>query len=156
MRQLKRNDYSGVDGAYITDRPRAGDHALLMAVWRHQPTETVMVHSDQDSHFTSYEWQDFCEAHNLQQSKSRRGNCHENAVAESFFQLLKCEKSSADPTQLGKKDGQMCLTTSKCFLTQNVAIIPAAGFHQQTTRSSIPKAAECLGFAGRFRVETCI
>ena len=67
-------------------------NALLMAVWRRQPTETVMVHSDQGSQFSSYDWRDFCKAHNLQQSMSRRGNCHDNAVAESFFQLLKRER----------------------------------------------------------------
>ena len=67
-------------------------NALLMAVWRRQPTEMVMVHSDQGSQFSSYDWQDFCKAHNLQQSMSRRGNCHDNAVAESFFQLLKRER----------------------------------------------------------------
>lgn len=66
--------------------------ALLMAVWRRQPQETVMVHSDQGSQFSSYDWQDFLKAHNLQQSMSRRGNCHDNAVAESFFQLLKRER----------------------------------------------------------------
>lgn len=67
-------------------------NALLMAVWRRQPTETVMVHSDQGSQFRSYDWQAFLKAHNLQQSMSRRGNCHDNAVAESFFQLLKRER----------------------------------------------------------------
>jgi len=65
--------------------------ALLMAVWRRQPKETVTVHSDQGSQFSSYDWQAFLNAHNLQASMSRRGNCHDNAVAESFFQLLKRE-----------------------------------------------------------------
>ena len=51
-----------------------------------------MVHSDQGSQFTSYEWVAFLAAHNLQPSMSRRGNCHDNAVAESFFQLLKRER----------------------------------------------------------------
>ena len=67
-------------------------NALLMAVWRRQPKETVLVHSDQGSQFSSYDWQDFLKAHNLQPSMSRRGNCHDNAVAESFFQLLKRER----------------------------------------------------------------
>jgi putative transposase len=67
-------------------------NALLMAVWRRQPKQTVMVHSDQGSQFSSYDWQDFLKAHNLQQSMSRRGNCHDNAVAESVFQLLKRER----------------------------------------------------------------
>jgi putative transposase len=67
-------------------------NALLMAVWRRQPSNTVMVHSDQGSQFSSYDWRDFLQAHNLEQSMSRRGNCHDNAVAESFFQLLKRER----------------------------------------------------------------
>jgi putative transposase len=67
-------------------------NALLMAVWRRQPQSTVLVHSDQGSQFSSYDWQAFLKAHNLQPSMSRRGNCHDNAVAESFFQLLKRER----------------------------------------------------------------
>lgn len=66
--------------------------ALLMAVWRRKPTNRVMVHSDQGSQFTSREWQIFLGQHNLEPSMSRRGNCHDNAVAESFFQLLKRER----------------------------------------------------------------
>ena len=67
-------------------------NALLMAVWRRRPTREVLVHSDQGSQFSSYDWQDFLKDHNLKPSMSRRGNCHDNAVAESFFQLLKRER----------------------------------------------------------------
>ena len=66
--------------------------ALLMAVWRRKPTSTVTVHTDQGSQYTSHDWQSFLKAHDLQASLSRRGNCHDNAVAESFFQLLKRER----------------------------------------------------------------
>lgn len=66
--------------------------ALLMVVWRRKPTNQVMVHSDQGSQYTSYEWQSFLKEHGLEGSMSRRGNCHDNAVAESFFQLLKRER----------------------------------------------------------------
>ncbi len=65
--------------------------ALLMAVWRRKPKQPVLVYSDQGSQFTSGEWQDVLKAHNLSCSMSRRGYCHDNAVAESFFQLLKRE-----------------------------------------------------------------
>ncbi|KXS31765.1 MAG: transposase [Candidatus Gallionella acididurans] len=67
-------------------------NALLMAMWRRQPGQEVIVHSDQGSQFSSYDWQDFLKAHNLVGSMSRRGNCYDNAVAESFFQLLKRER----------------------------------------------------------------
>jgi len=67
-------------------------NALLMAVWRRKPTTLVTVHSDQGSQNTSHDWQAFLKAHGLECSMSRRGNCHDNAVAESFFQLLKRER----------------------------------------------------------------
>lgn len=66
--------------------------ALLMAMWRRNPKETVTVHSDQGSQYTSHDWSAFLKAHDLEGSMSRRGNCHDNAVAESFFQLLKRER----------------------------------------------------------------
>lgn len=66
--------------------------ALLMAVWRRKPKTTVLVHSDQGSQFTSMDWAAFLKHHNLEHSMSRRGNCHDNAVAESFFNLLKRER----------------------------------------------------------------
>lgn len=66
--------------------------ALLAAVWRRKPKNRVLVHSDQGSQFTSMEWASFLKGHNLEPSMSRRGNCHDNAVAESFFNLLKRER----------------------------------------------------------------
>ncbi|EDT7222638.1 IS3 family transposase [Salmonella enterica subsp. enterica] len=67
-------------------------NVLLMALWRRNPQKAVLVHSDQGSQYTSYEWQSFLKSHGLEGSMSRRGNCHDNAVAESFFQLLKRER----------------------------------------------------------------
>ncbi|WP_221893206.1 IS3 family transposase, partial [Klebsiella pneumoniae] len=66
--------------------------ALLMAVWRGKPSENVIVHSDQGSQYGSDDWQRFCRANNLAPSMSRRGNCWDNAVAESFFSSLKKER----------------------------------------------------------------
>jgi len=66
--------------------------ALLMAVWKRNPEQQVTVHSDQGSQYTSHDWSNFLKFHNLEASMSRRGNCHDNAVVESFFQLLKRER----------------------------------------------------------------
>ena len=66
--------------------------ALTSAVWRRKPKAGLVLHSDQGSQFTGYEWQSFLKAHGIICSMSRRGNCHDNAVAESFFQLLKRER----------------------------------------------------------------
>lgn len=46
----------------------------------------------QGSQFTSMDWAAFLKHHNLEHSMSRRGNCHDYAVAESFFNLLKRER----------------------------------------------------------------
>jgi putative transposase len=66
--------------------------ALLMAVWRRKPTGRVVVHSDQGSQYGSDDFKRFCQAHNLEPSMSRRANCWDNAVAESFFSSLKKER----------------------------------------------------------------
>jgi len=67
-------------------------NALLMAVWRRNPQRPMLVHPDQGSQYTSHEWQSLLKAQGLEGSMSRRPNCHDNAVAESFFQLLKRER----------------------------------------------------------------
>ena len=66
--------------------------ALLMAVWRRKPAGEVIVHSDQGSQYGSDDFKRFCREHKLQPSMSRRGNCWDNAVAESFFSSLKKER----------------------------------------------------------------
>lgn len=66
--------------------------AILMAVWRRRPKCKVIVHSDQGSQYGSDAWLRFCREHHLQPSMSRRGNCWDNAVAESFFSSLKKER----------------------------------------------------------------
>ncbi len=65
--------------------------ATLMAVRRRKPTHTL-IHSDQGSQFGSDAWRRFCQAHHLEPSMSRRGNCWDNAVAESFFSSLNKER----------------------------------------------------------------
>ena len=64
-------------------------NALLMAVWKRQPKEPALVHSDQGSQYGSADYLAFLKENNLEPSMSRRGNCHDNAVAESFFATFK-------------------------------------------------------------------
>lgn len=63
--------------------------ALLMAKLRRQPRDPVLIHSDQGSQYGSHDYAAFMEANNFIPSMSRRGNCHDNAVAESFFATFK-------------------------------------------------------------------
>jgi putative transposase len=66
--------------------------ALLMAVNRREPTGQGTIHSDQGSQFSSDDWLRFCKDNRLTPSMSRRGNCYDNAVAETFFSTLKKER----------------------------------------------------------------
>ena len=65
--------------------------AILMAV-RHRRPKGTIVHSDQGSQYGSDAWRRFCRSNRLEPSMSRRGNCWDNAVAESFFSSLKKER----------------------------------------------------------------
>jgi putative transposase len=69
--------------------------ALLMALWRRNPKNKVLIHSDQGSQYTSHEWQTFLKHHNLESSMSRRGNCHDNAVAE-FLSVVKTRENQEE------------------------------------------------------------
>lgn len=65
--------------------------ALLNAVKTRRPASSLIVHSDQGSQYSSYDWMNFLKAKGLKQSMSRRGNCYDNAAKESFFSSLKME-----------------------------------------------------------------
>jgi len=65
--------------------------AVLMAVRSRRPRGT-MIHSDQGTQYGSDAWRRFCRSNRLEPSMSRKGNCWDNAVAESFFSSLKKER----------------------------------------------------------------
>jgi putative transposase len=66
-------------------------NAVLMAVRRRRRWGTV-IHSDQGTQYGSDAWRRFCRSNHLEPSMSRKGNCWDNAVAESFFSSLKKER----------------------------------------------------------------
>ena len=72
--------------------------AAMMAVWRRRPQQTL-IHSDQGSQYGSDDWLRFCRDNHLEPSMSRRGNCWDNAVAESFFSSLKKERIKNESTK---------------------------------------------------------
>jgi putative transposase len=65
--------------------------AFRMGQGRRGGRVSPMVHSDRGSQYASASFRDQLAAHNCRQSMSRRGNCWDNAVAESFFSALKLE-----------------------------------------------------------------
>lgn len=67
------------------------EDALKMALSRRTLADDWLHHSDQGSQYTSSSYQDLLSAWGCQVSMSRVANCHDNAVAESFFGTLKRE-----------------------------------------------------------------
>ena len=66
--------------------------AVLMAVWQRTTPDAVILHSDRGTQYTAEEFQAFLSKHGIVSSMSGVGNCYDNAVAESFFGLLKRER----------------------------------------------------------------
>ena len=65
--------------------------ALTMALSRRQPPRGLLHHSDRGSQYASNEYRSLLAANHIVCSMSRRGDCWDNAVAESFFSTLKLE-----------------------------------------------------------------
>ena len=66
-------------------------NALQMALDHRQPCGNLLHHSDRGVQYASDAYQDLLEAHNMTGSMSRKGNCWDNAVVESFMGTLKTE-----------------------------------------------------------------
>jgi putative transposase len=73
-----------IDEALITS-------ALRMALARRSPISELIHHSDRGSQYTSHGYQELLHAHGIHVSMSSRGNCYDNAMAESFWARLKVE-----------------------------------------------------------------
>jgi len=67
--------------------------ALRMAIWRRHPESNLIFHSDRGSQYCSDEFQRMLRSNKMICSMSRKGNCWDNAVAESFFGSLKTERT---------------------------------------------------------------
>ncbi len=65
--------------------------ALLMAVQQRRP-EITTVYSEQGSQYSSDDWRRFFRTNKREPDLSRRGNCWDNAVAESFISRLTKER----------------------------------------------------------------
>ena len=65
--------------------------ALSMALAQRKPNAGLIFHSDQGTVYGSHDYRELLQAHGVLASMSRKGNCHDNAVAESFFSNLKNE-----------------------------------------------------------------
>jgi putative transposase len=67
--------------------------ALASAYWRRKPAAGLIMHSDRGSQYASDRYRRLLTDYGMTQSMSRRANCWDNAVMESFFKTLKVERT---------------------------------------------------------------
>ena len=72
-------------------RAKLVNDALLMDFWKRKPAKDFLWHTDRGSQYASESHLELLKQHGIQQSISRKGNCWNNAVLESFFHTLKTE-----------------------------------------------------------------
>ena len=65
--------------------------AMLMAIWKRKPAKGLIWHTDRGSQYASDSHRKVLAEHKIIQSMSRKGDCWDNAVSESFFHTLKTE-----------------------------------------------------------------
>ncbi len=75
----------------VWENTRVPYQQLDMALVRRRPLHGLLHHSDRGSQYASGDYQQVLAAAGLVCSMSRRGNCWDNAVAESFFATVKVE-----------------------------------------------------------------
>jgi transposase InsO family protein len=66
--------------------------ALTMAIWQRRPSAGLIVHTDRGSQYASKRYKKLLLANGIKGSMSRKGDCWDNAVVESFFGSLKQER----------------------------------------------------------------
>jgi len=82
-----------VVGWSMADHMRAElvSQALAMAICQRQPEAGLIMHTDRGSQYGADSYRQLLRQHGIEPSMSRKGNCWDNAVAESFFHTLKTE-----------------------------------------------------------------
>jgi transposase InsO family protein len=67
------------------------NRALMMAITQRQPAPGLLMHTDRGSQYVADSYQKILHDYAIEPSMSRKANCWDNAVAESFFHTLKTE-----------------------------------------------------------------
>lgn len=116
----------GVVGTAMDDRitDELTQQALKQALIRRRPSEGLMHHSDRGSQYASNDYRGLLKQHKMVCSMSRKGDCWDNAVAESFFHTLKVElvnrhqfKTKAEAKQVIFKYIEMYYNTKRTHST---------------------------------------
>lgn len=91
---------AGMTAQLVTD-------ALVMAIWRRGKPDALLHHSDRGSQYVDDDYVRALAAYHIERSMSRRGNCYDNAFAESFFSSFKTETGIEDVVPVTRRDAEL-------------------------------------------------
>jgi transposase InsO family protein len=107
-------------------RTKLVNDALIMAIWKRKPANGLLWHTDRGSQYASDSHRFVLKQYGIEQSMSRKGNCWDNAVSESFFHTLKTECVNHETLRPAKPPKNPSSTTSKSSTTDNASILTMA------------------------------
>jgi transposase InsO family protein len=92
----------------------------MMAIWKRKPAKGLLWHTDRGSQYASDSHRKLLKQHGIQQSMSRKGNCWDNTVSESFFHTLKTECVNHEYYATREAARKSVVPTKQCrlFLTK--------------------------------------
>ena len=123
--------------------------ALRMALKTRRPGAGLLCHSDRGSQYASGEYQKLLRQAGCTCSMSRKGNCWDNAVAESFFSTLKCELVHDASFQTRSEARQALFEFIEVWynrerLHSSLGYVSPATFEQMKGKAAIAAQALCL------------
>lgn len=83
--------------------------ALRAALRQRQPSHGLLHHSDRGSQYVDREYLQILQAHAIERSMSRAGNCYDNAVMESFWSTLKTETALGTVTPASPAEAELAV-----------------------------------------------
>jgi putative transposase len=110
--------------------------ALLMALWKRKPGKGLIWHTDRGSQYASDSHRALLKEHGIIQSMSRKGNCWDNAVSESFFHTLKIEQVYHQRYQTRAEAKQDIFEYIEVFYNRERFLLPITICLQWTTKCS--------------------
>ena len=123
----------------MADNMKTGlvNDALKMAICQRKPPKGLVWHTDRGGQYASKAHRALLKTHKIQQSTSRKGDCWDNSVAESFFHTLKTELIYHESYQTREQARHSIFEYIEVFylcpvgITAYVGIPPMALCHQR-------------------------
>ena len=121
--------------------------SLEMALWKRRPLAGLLVHSDRGSQYASDRYQQLLSDNGFICGMSRKGNCWDNAVAESFFHTLKTELIHHEDFQTREEAQQAIFEYIEVFLTARESSRLMSTWHRWCMNKNLPR--QCKKVSGK-------